>query len=119
MKKTLTIIATVLIAAATPFFAHAGAKGGSQTNITHVNANSSDRYEIFFRAGEEACILVTGDGDTDLDLYVYDEDGDLVAYDDDYTDTCLVEWTPPYTQKYEIRIVNRGNVYNNYAIITN
>ena len=39
--------------------------------------NEADLYKIAFRGGEVARAAVSGDGDTRLDLYVYDENGNL------------------------------------------
>jgi hypothetical protein len=64
-------------------------------------------------------IVVVGDGDTDLDLYVYDANGNLIEYDEDYSDDCCVSWVPLWTGAYTIRAVNRGRVYNRFTITTN
>jgi hypothetical protein len=53
------------------------------------------------------------------DLYVYDENGNQVAADDDLTDECFVSWVPRWTGVFTIRIVNRGSVYNRYRLTTN
>lgn len=84
-----------------------------------VNANSTDSYNIRFRGGELAIVTVIGDGDTDLDLYIYDENGNLVDSDTDYTDDCVCTWTPKWTGNFNIRIKNRGSVYNCYKMRTN
>lgn len=99
--------------------AHRGAVGGATRTVETVKANSADRYQISFRAGELAEILVSGDGDTDLDLYVYDSSGNLIARDTDYTDDCYVSWVPAWTGRFTVRIVNRGGVYNRYIMLTN
>ncbi len=96
-----------------------GAVGGPKYHEDNVLAHSTDYYNITFRGGETASVLVSGDGDTDLDLYIYDQYGNLVAKDDDYTDTCLCTWTPRRTATYRIKIVNRGGVYNHYSLSTN
>ncbi len=96
-----------------------GAVGGPKYGESHVNAGSSDLYEVNFKAGESAMVIVVGDGDTDLDLYVYDNNGNLVARDADYTDDCVVTFTPRWTGKFTVKIVNRGSVYNSYLIGTN
>lgn len=82
-------------------------------------ARSTHTYSISFRGGEEAVILVEGDGDTDLDLFVYDENDNLVGSDTDRTDLCLVRWTPRWTGKFTVRVVNLGYVYNVYSMVTN
>ena len=44
-----------------------GAVGGSKYAASSVNAGSADVYNVSFRAGELAMVIVIGDGDTDLD----------------------------------------------------
>ena len=104
----------------------AEAKGAQRGNINGpsrdyyaVNGNSYLDYTASFVANQLAEILVSGDGDTDLDLYVYDSNGNLIASDTDYSDDCYVRWIPKWTGRYIIRIVNRGPVYNRFVILTN
>ena len=118
MKK-FAIVAIIAIAGICPFVAKAGAEPGPQVSNTSVLARGADRYTIVFRSGEAARVFVKGDGDTDLDLYVYDENGNLIGEDTDSTDTCLVRFRPKWTGKFIIRVVNRGNVYNRYRLSTN
>lgn len=84
-----------------------------------VNAHTTDTYTISFRGGERACVVVSGDGDTDLDLYVYDENGNLVASDTDSTDDCVAVWNPRWTGPFTIKIKNLGRVYNRYSMAVN
>lgn len=104
----------------------ADAKGSQRGNVNGpsrdyaaVNGNSYIDYTASFVANQLAEVLVSGDGDTDLDLYVYDSNGNLIARDNDYTDDCYVRWVPAWTGRYTIRIVNRGPVYNRFVILTN
>ena len=59
---------------------------------------------------ELAEFLAIGDGDTDVDLYVFDSKGQLVGKDEDPaergSDLCVVRWTP--TQEEEFTIVIRN-----------
>lgn len=55
--------------------------------------------------------------ETDLDLYIYDENGNLIDSDIDNTDICVCTWTPRWTGRFKIKIVNRGSVYNNYRLM--
>jgi hypothetical protein len=95
------------------------ASNGPNYHRDSVLAGHTDVYIIAFNGDEEAQIAVSGDGSTDLDLYVYDENGHLIASDDDNTDECRVSWTPAWTGKFTVKIVNRGNVYNDYLLLTN
>lgn len=93
--------------------------GGPKRANEIVNAGSTDSYTIKFAGNRLAEVFVSGDGDTDLDLYVYDANGNLIVYDNDYTDDCYVCWTPAWTGSFTIKIKNRGNVYNRYVLLTN
>lgn len=90
--------------------------GGPAFQSTHVVARGADVYHMTFRAGEAAYVALEGDGDTDLDLFVDDQNGNLVASDTDGTDRCAVRFTPLWTGTFVIRVVNQGTVFNNYTI---
>ena len=64
-------------------------------------------------AGNWVAIDLVGDGDTDLDLYVYDPFGRLVGYDDDATDHCLVRFYARYTGTYTIKVVDLSHLFSN------
>lgn len=81
-----------------------------------VKANSTDIYTQKFYGGESVAILVEGDGDTDLDLFIYDENGNLIVSDTDEGDTCIAAFTPKWTGTFTIKIMNLGSVYNNYTL---
>ena len=101
----------------------AGPTRGSVSGPWHktdaVKANTTDIYTIRFYGGSLAEVFVSGDGDTDLDLYIYDENGNLITKDDDYSDDCLCRWYPRWTGVFKVKIVNRGSVYNRYQIYVN
>ena len=98
----------------------AGSTTGVKSTVTAVNARGRDTFKpVTFVGGEVAAVVVSGDGDTDLDLYVFDENGTLVASDDDGTDECRVSFIPRRTGRFTIVVVNRGNVYNRYVLATN
>lgn len=96
-----------------------GAVGGPKYNRDKVNAKGTDWYNVRFRGGETACVYVSGDGDTDLDLYIYDSNDNLITSDCDGTDECIVSFTPRWTGTFKIKIKNWGNVYNRYTLTTN
>lgn len=75
-------------------------------------------YETF-RGGDIAEVGLQGDGDTDVDLYIYDENGREICKSIRYDDTEYCEWYPAWTGRFRIKVVNRGSVYNESVIVTN
>lgn len=112
-KVVLAMIAEVKASASK------GRVGGPGRTSTNVRANSTDSFTETFRGGERAAVYVEGDGDTDLDLFVYDENGNMVCSDTDGTDRMLCAWTPRWSGNFTIRVRNWGGVYNNYSMVTN
>lgn len=96
-----------------------GAVGGPRSTTDRVLSNTTDVWEINFRGGERGSIRVDGDGDTDLDCYVYNSAGTLVAYDNDLTDYCVLDWYQASTGTVRLEIRNLGDVYNEYILSTN
>lgn len=96
-----------------------GAVNGPKYTVDVVGPGCADNYTVSFVKGYLAEVGLSGDGDTDLDLYVYDSNGNLIASDTDYTDDCYVNWVPRWTGRYTIRVVNRGRIANKYVLITN
>lgn len=96
-----------------------GATRGPTVHSDTVLAGNTDSYVVTFRGGESAAVLVSGDGDTDLDLYVTDENGNTICTDTDASDTMLCRWTPAWTGPFGIHIRNLGRVYNNYKLAVN
>ena len=97
-----------------------GRVGGGVAVDRRVHANSRYTDYILFRGNELAEVAVLGDGDNDLDLYVYNENGELVGSDTDYTDRCYVSFYPYYTKSYKVVVINRGrSVYSDYILMCN
>jgi hypothetical protein len=85
--------------------------------VTQVSAHSTDRFNpITFRAGEEAAVIVHGDGDTVLHLRVFDQNGNLMDDTCQY-DRCVATWTPRRTGPFYITVENLGRVYNEYGTV--
>jgi hypothetical protein len=96
----------------------AGPVAGPTTATTHVNAHSTDRFDpITFRAGQDATVIVQGDGDTMLHLRVFDQGGHLVDDDTCQYDRCVADFTPRWTGPFTITVENLGSVYNNYSMV--
>ncbi len=96
-----------------------GRDRGPGITDTRVLAHDTDIFRITFRGGERAEVTVVGDGDTDLDLHVYDENGNLVDRDIDGTDVAYCSWIPRWTGTFRVEVKNWGRVYNRYRLTTN
>lgn len=96
-----------------------GATTGPIVHHDHVYARHYDDFAVTFYAGELARVAVIGNGSTDLDLYIYDANGNMITADTDYSDQCLVQFVPRWTGTFRIRVVNNGYVGNNYVLMTN
>ncbi len=66
-----------------------------------------------------ARVAVVGDGDTDVDLYVYDQNGNEITRATGPGSTCLVEFVPRWTGPFRVRVVNLGYVPSYYILATN
>jgi hypothetical protein len=125
MKGMLAAVTgTVVVALACYGPAEGGAKGGKIRWMNNkdttgkwavkppikIEANSQVELRIVFKANELAEFFVIGDGDTDLDLFIYDANGKVVAKDEDpadrASDLCVCRWTPDREQEYKIVIKN-------------
>jgi len=96
-----------------------GREGGPADHYDQVLAGGTDEYPATFLAHETAEIGISGDHSTDLDLYVYDQNNNLICSSAASGDTEYCNWTPRWTGAFKIHVVNRGSVANNYEIITN
>jgi hypothetical protein len=119
MKTLFALTAAAAMAVLGATAAQAGAIPGPKIARGEIPARGVDSYTVVFAGKERAEVGVKGDGDTNLDLYVYDENGNLVAGDEGSTDVCLAVFTPRWTGKFTIVVVNRGLVPNDYTIVTN
>jgi hypothetical protein len=120
MKK---ITITTMIAVMLTFGAVMPSLGGSVRGPQYlggevVAAYGTKIYTATFRANEYASVGVSGDGDTDLDLYVYDDQGRLISKDDGPSDECRTRMIVYRTSRFTIKVVNRGSLYNEFDIWT-
>ncbi len=118
MKKIIVAVAfcTILAFGA---IAQAGHVRGPQVGSARCEAYGSVIYYETFRSGEMAEVAIHGDGDTDLDVFVYDMNGRLIVQGVGLTDREQVRWFVPATGTYRIVVRNLGNVWNRFGLATN
>jgi hypothetical protein len=117
-----TLIRCVLVLAAAGGFGATGARAQTPEvrggNVAVIPAGGVHVYTEYFHKGEVVTVAVSGDGDTDLDLYVFGPRNPYVplAADEDDTDDCVVRFRAPANGSYTLKVVNRGRLGNRYAI---
>lgn len=87
------------------------------TNQKDAGARTRVSHQVVFRGMEPAAVLLAGDGDTDLDLIIRDQNGNIVASDTDNTDFCYCVWTPLWTGKFTVEVLNLGTIRNTYTLV--
>lgn len=92
---------------------------GTDMATENVKSKSSDTYNVKFVQGYTAGVFVSGDGDTDLDLYVYGANDDLICSSTTNGDDEFCTFDVYRTSYFRIKIVNRGRVSNNYQLLCN
>ena len=117
MKFTSIISAVAVLTISGICFA--GAIGGPKGSRDVVLPYATDFYDVPFYGNSRAHVEVKGDGSTDLDCVVIDNNGNRVARDMDSTDYCILDWVPRWNGMFRILITNQGGESNVYGVITN
>lgn len=99
---------------------HAGAYGGPEELLGHfLPAGDYLEHQVTMVGGEEARIVLDGNGLENLDVYIFDEAGSLVATDtydgEDLDFTFFVDATETFT----ILIMNHGGEAVVFDLATN
>jgi hypothetical protein len=120
MKK-FAILCVALASLAVIPMVQAGRFPGPGSDKARCEAFGSVTYYEKFYGGETASVSIVGDGYTDLDLFVYDLQGRLVAQGIGPTDIETVSWFVPGNtpQTYKIVVRNLGSTYNVFGMGTN
>ena len=89
----------------------------SMTNFGsfRLSANSYRIHNIRLNRGS-ADIILEGDGSTDLDLYVYDDNNNFIGKSECGCDYESLSLTIYRTTIFKVKVVNRGSVYNDYTL---
>lgn len=103
---------------ATPTVARADPLGGRIVKVDTVRGGYTDTWTFALMGRETTRIRLEGDGDTCLELRVYDENGNLVAADTaGWGDSREVLVTPRRTGKFQVKIKNVGRIPNTYVMV--
>jgi hypothetical protein len=96
-----------------------GRPEGPYVATTVIRGGVTSVLEMRFEGGTLAVIGISGDGATDLDLYVTDEDGKRVCTAEGDSDDEICRFTPRVTATYRIEVRNRGKIANQFLFVSN
>jgi hypothetical protein len=113
--KSKLVFAIALILTAFASTALADPIGGNRHYSGLLTPGNSDTYFVSVNGQEYTDFRVTGDGNSDLDCYVYDSSGSLVSSDTDYTDTCAMRISARYEATVRLVVKNNGRLYDAYS----
>lgn len=86
---------------------------------SRIGDGVSDVYTMSFKANEPVMVAITGEGVSDLDLFVEDDAGNRVCASTGAGDDEICRWTPRSTGNFRIRVRNLGTVTNEYRLWSN
>ena len=114
----LTVATSVALLSGFANPAQADPIGGRIVRYSEVKAYCTDTWTFCLCGDETTLISLQGDGDTCLELRVYDSKGDLVAlHTRGNGDRRQVSITPWRTGTYKVKVHNLGCVSNEYRLI--
>lgn len=98
---------------------YAGSITGPFSHKDVIKPHSRDKYDLYLKSDESTRILVKGDGNSDIDCAIFDEDGNLIDKDTNPKETCYLQVIPKWTGKFTLFIINDSSNYSAYALNVN
>jgi hypothetical protein len=89
-------------------FVHGGPEGGPKPDLLEIKPYQTVSQQLSFRGGELATVIASSRGSSDVDLYVFDESGNVVAWDDNPLDAGAAEWIPERGSRFAYVVRNTG-----------
>jgi len=96
-----------------------GRTEGPHVVTSVIRGSTTSALPLQFEGGTLAVVGISGDGATDLDLYVLDEGGKRVCASEGNGDDEICRFTPRFTSTYRIEIRNLGKIANQFLFVSN
>ncbi len=84
--------------------------GDSGTRSFSLAEGTKDVFHIRFQGGKKVELWVHSSGSSDVDLYVFDEAGRELRFDDGDSSDCYLWFLSPKTQTYRVEVRNMSRV---------
>ena len=86
------------------------------SDVFRIRGYKTRWHKVYVQADSNVDIELTGDGSTNLDLYVYDSNRRLITAEDGTEDYELAELEVYQSGYLWVGVTNRGNVANEYEL---
>jgi len=97
-----------------------GASGGPLYDSSFAYANGGTTYyDWYFDGGKPAEVGIHSMDGADLDLYIYDENENLIAYDERATEGAYCSFYPKWTGIFRVIIKNNAKYNATFEVYTN
>lgn len=80
---------------------------GTVSLSSTVLGGHTDVYKIGFVGEEDAGVSISSTDDADIDLYVYDENDNLICKSETYGNKETCSFRPSWTGMFRVKIMNR------------
>jgi hypothetical protein len=121
MRKLSFLLAVVFVVSLVRLAEPFPHRGSYLTSVKVQPGEKPTVIEERFRGGERACVILEGDHDPVMDVYVevYDEQNRRVAFDHAGGDICAVVWYPPRDGKYriEVSLEKNAGIWNRVRVV--
>jgi hypothetical protein len=112
--RNLLFTLTVLLMTTLTVGAGADPRGGRKTFSDTIGRGMRHTYDLVLNGDETTIVEINGNGRSDLDCFIFDENDNLVVKDDDSSDQCRLTVTPLWTGHFTLIIKNVGTTHSTY-----
>lgn len=96
-----------------------GRIGGAARSRSHLPGGGTDVWKVPFFGSSLAEVAVLGDGDTNLEVQVADENGHTICQGSSGAEILYCAFVPRWNGFFVIIVRNTGGVRNSYQLLTN
>ena len=96
-----------------------GRIGGAVRWKSKLPRGQTDTWEVPFYGNSYAEVAIIGDGDSNLDMMITDENGNVMCYDVSPSDQVYCDFVPAWDGYFYVTVENAGRSRNSYYLLTN